>query len=211
MGFFNKQSLRDKMSKSASYVEIYLGFMILIGILFLSVRVIGDVKQLVENLVMGKELMNATTFLAHIFELIIGIEFVKMLAKHTPSSTVDVILYAIARKLIVNHDSMLDSLIGVLAIAILFGVRKYLSESIHKSNDHQYIVNAGTTVDEISKKADIKIDSAHGNTAAGIIYNIAKLNNEEIKTGYIVNIGNILLEVYSMDSSLIKQVRILKK
>ena len=58
--------------------------------------------------------------------LVIGVEFTKMLIKHTPESVVDVLLFAIARQMVIYHERTLDLLIGVLAIAGLFAIKKVL-------------------------------------------------------------------------------------
>ena len=58
--------------------------------------------------------------------LVIGIEFTRMLWRHTPEAVIEVLLFATARQLIVGHPTVIDSLIGILAIAILFIVRKYV-------------------------------------------------------------------------------------
>ena len=49
-----------------------------------------------------------------------------MLCKHTPATVIEVLLFAIARQLIVEHTSTLENLVGIISIAILFAVRKYL-------------------------------------------------------------------------------------
>ena len=48
-----------------------------------------------------------------------------MLAKHSPGSSLEVLLYAIARHLVVGHDSAIENLLSVGAIALIFIVRKY--------------------------------------------------------------------------------------
>ena len=65
------------------------------------------------------------TFLERSLDIVIGIEFIKMLAKHSPGSSLEVLLYAIARHLVVGHDSALENLLSVGAIALIFIVRKY--------------------------------------------------------------------------------------
>ena len=65
-------------------------------------------------------------FLATAFTVVIGIEFLKMLARHNMSSAVEVLLFAIARQMVIEHTSAVENLIMVLAIAILFATRKFL-------------------------------------------------------------------------------------
>ncbi len=58
--------------------------------------------------------------------LAIGAELIKMLCKHTPETVIEVLAFALARQLIVGHAAPLENLITVVAIAILFAVRKFL-------------------------------------------------------------------------------------
>lgn len=58
--------------------------------------------------------------------LVISVEFVRMLCKHTPETVIDVLLFAIARQIVVYHDAPIDMLIGVAAIIGLFAAKKYL-------------------------------------------------------------------------------------
>lgn len=66
------------------------------------------------------------TFLSTAFTVIIGIEFLKMLSRHNMSSAVEVLLFAIARQMVIEHTSAMENLIMVAAIAVLFIIRKYL-------------------------------------------------------------------------------------
>ena len=52
--------------------------------------------------------------------------FVRMLILKTPGSLVEVVMFAIARQIIISHDSALDNLIGALAVVLMFCCRKYL-------------------------------------------------------------------------------------
>lgn len=58
--------------------------------------------------------------------IVVGIEFVKMLMLHTPRAVTDVLLFAIARQLVVNHSSAVDTLLGVAAVALIFVIKKFL-------------------------------------------------------------------------------------
>lgn len=60
------------------------------------------------------------------FNLVIGIEFIKMLAKHTPGSAIEVLLFAMARQLVIGHMAPFENLLGIIAIAIIFIIRRFL-------------------------------------------------------------------------------------
>lgn len=67
-------------------------------------------------------------FLAQILLLVIGVELVIMLCLHLPETLLEVLLYAIARKLLLvpKTAGVADLLLGVLAIAGIFFIKKYL-------------------------------------------------------------------------------------
>lgn len=66
--------------------------------------------------------------LGQILLLVIGVELVVMLSLHIPGALIEVLLYAIARKMLLLPKSggMGEILIGVIAIVGLFAIRKYL-------------------------------------------------------------------------------------
>ena len=66
--------------------------------------------------------------LGQILLLVIGVELVVMLSLHIPGALLEVLLYAIARKMLLLPKSggMGEVLIGVVAIVGLFAIRKYL-------------------------------------------------------------------------------------
>ena len=70
--------------------------------------------------------MDFSGILSLAFILVIGVELVKMLYKHTPETIIDVLLFAIARQMIMYHEGTFDMLIGVAAISGLFAAKKFL-------------------------------------------------------------------------------------
>ena len=69
---------------------------------------------------------NTMEFLHTVLNIVVGLEFVRMLIDMTPANTLEVLIMATARQIIMNHDSTTTLLIGIICIAILFAVRRYL-------------------------------------------------------------------------------------
>ena len=65
-------------------------------------------------------------FLESALDLVIGIEFIKMLIKHTPGSVVEVLLFALSRHMVLEGGNALENLLTVCAIAIIFAIRRFL-------------------------------------------------------------------------------------
>lgn len=66
------------------------------------------------------------TFLHNILTIVVGLEFVRMLIDMTPANTLEVLIMATARHIIMNHDNQWTLLIGIVCIAILFATRRFL-------------------------------------------------------------------------------------
>ena len=104
-------------------------------------------------------------FLAEALLLVIGVELVVMLSLHIPGVLVEVLLYAIARKLILlpKASGMIDLLLGVIAIAALFAIRKYLMSSDEKSISLSRVYNSRTSNKDVLISVE-KQDTEHINS-----------------------------------------------
>ena len=67
-----------------------------------------------------------TEFLHAVLNIVVGLEFVRMLIDMTPANTLEVLIMATARQIIMNHSSHWSLLIGVVCIGILFAIRRFL-------------------------------------------------------------------------------------
>jgi len=79
--------------------------------------------------------MDFQSILSTTLALIIGVEFIKMLCRHTPETVIDVLLFAIARQIVIYHEKTLDLLVGMVAIAGLFASKKFLLDKFVKNRD----------------------------------------------------------------------------
>jgi len=114
-------------------------FEIVIGILLLAVIAIKIVEVSAE--MAGGQInilaMEFERILSTMLTLIIGVEFIKMLCKHTPETVIDVLLFATARQIVIYHEKTLDLLVGMVAIAGLFAAKKFLLDKYAKKHDGQ--------------------------------------------------------------------------
>jgi len=110
------------LEKIAKAIEIIIALVLLVIVVIKIIEVSFDLT----GFPVGILTMEFAGILSVTLNLVIGVEFTKMLIKHTPESVVDVLLFAIARQMVVYHERTLDLLIGVLAIAGLFAIKKVL-------------------------------------------------------------------------------------
>ena len=65
-------------------------------------------------------------YLHNILTIVVGLEFVRMLIDLTPANTLEVLIVAIARQVIISHDDPWSNIACVLCIAGLFATRRFL-------------------------------------------------------------------------------------
>ena len=65
-------------------------------------------------------------YLHNVLTIVVGLEFVRMLIDMTPANTLEVLIVAIARQVIVSHDNPWSSVACVACIAGLFAIRRFL-------------------------------------------------------------------------------------
>ena len=117
----SRAELRNFIIQSSTLLEISLSGLVLIGLLISIVPLI----QWMPGLFIDGNDVEIRTFLERALDIVIGIEFIKMLAKHSPGSSLEVLLYAIARHMVIGHESAFENLLSVAAIALIFIVRKF--------------------------------------------------------------------------------------
>lgn len=116
------EKLKNTFLKICNYLESAMSIGVILVIVVLGMRIIfGDY-----GLFTGKPSEVFDMYIGNIMALAVGVELVKMLSQHSPAAIVEILMFAIARQMIVGHGSAIEVLLGVLSVAVLFAVRKYL-------------------------------------------------------------------------------------
>ncbi len=121
-----RKKLQDKMFEISYLFELFISVIVGIAILILAVRLLIDT---VSVSVYSQGAAALVKILDDAIILAIGAELIKMLCKHTPETVIEVLAFALARQLIVGHAASWENLITVVAIAVLFGIRRFLLKS----------------------------------------------------------------------------------
>ena len=115
--------------KVSKYFEVALSVSILILVLLGMLDLLRTIYEAyIINFQTPVDYSQLNSFLAQGLLLVIGVELVVMLSLHVPGILIEVLLCAIARKLILlpNTASMVDLFLGVLSIGLIFAIRTYL-------------------------------------------------------------------------------------
>ena len=66
------------------------------------------------------------TVLHHILNIVVGLEFVRMLIDTTPANILEVLTVAITRHVVLSHDDPWSNVACIACIAGLFAIRRFL-------------------------------------------------------------------------------------
>lgn len=137
--FSRGPDLRPVLFRAAAIVELLVGVSVLLYCIDCGLGLLmhTNFALLFGSTQYFQSQLNAASF------IIIGIEFIKMIATHTLDSVLDVMLLAVARQMIIEHTTPLENLLSVIAVAVLFIVRKYL-----------YISQIDRTPDKIKRERE---------------------------------------------------------
>jgi prepilin signal peptidase PulO-like enzyme (type II secretory pathway) len=150
-------------------------------------------------------------FLKYALILVVGIELLEMILTRSHESILTLILFVIARKMLVYSAGMVDILIGSISISIIFLVIKYVSKdhSLMATIDNTF--SASMPLKRIAREYNIKVPIGMSNTLGGLVYELAKLEEiEEIKEGGSFVYGDYIYKVVSMSNGVMQRIRIEK-
>lgn len=133
---------KNNLSLRIAYVfEWILAMVVLIAIFLGTIDVLRVIwKAYIVDFKNPVQYSQLNDMLGQILLLVIGVELVVMLSLHIPGALLEVLLYAIARKMLLLPKSggMTEILLGVIAIAGIFAIRKYL---VTKDNSNMNITS----------------------------------------------------------------------
>lgn len=207
-----KQKLRKKISSLASITEISLSIFILAITLIAGIELIGQGITMFSGLVNGSVEWDYRYLFDIAIELIIAIEFVKMLSKHSMGSAIEVLVFVIAKRVIVdgNHATAIEVVLFVLSFGLLFAVRKYLHTGNTPLGDAM-VYSAKISVSEICKMYKTYIPENMGETIGQAIENYMLSTGRTPAEGEKVEFKDIIVQIETMNDNIIDSVEIISK
>ncbi|WAW15330.1 phosphate-starvation-inducible PsiE family protein [Peptostreptococcus equinus] len=125
----DKKRQRKYILKTAYFFEHLLAVVILLAVIlgiFDTLRIIY--KNYIVNFNQPVDYALLNSMFAQMLLLVIGVEIAIMLALHLQSAVIEVLLYGIARKILLvpENNGVQEILLGVIAIGGLFVIKKFL-------------------------------------------------------------------------------------
>ncbi|HCL4576174.1 hypothetical protein EXM36_06460 [Clostridium botulinum] len=144
------KNLKSKIISGVMWLETLLAIFMIASVLLSSKDLISFIVQIFTlDAIPSYDMFQK--FLSHLLLLVIALELALMLVKHTPNSVVEVMLYAIARKMLVYGSSAIEIFLGVLSLAGIFFIKKYLFSERDKKLEEKESFVQELSVDIIKK------------------------------------------------------------
>ena len=188
----------------ASILEFFISIMLSIGIILLSIRLAGSLSN-IPNLDVYP---NYEDLLDTCFNLIIGVELIRMMYSHSPNTVFEVLLFAIARQIIIDHSSVYSSLIGVCAIAVLFATRKFLFCEFDVADE--IIFRATSKAKAVNKILGINIPYEPGETLLDVLSRNLADHDIELGVGACFYFKDCGLRVAKMHDGKITRIEVIR-
>lgn len=117
------KKLKKFILTGSEVLEFIVAVLTLVGIVlsvFSLVRDAGIFKQLLTDTSVFKQ------YLEQIFLLVIGIEFLVMLCRPNSENVIEILIFLVARHMIVGDTTPYEDFVSVVSVVILCIVRRYL-------------------------------------------------------------------------------------
>lgn len=207
-----KYKLRKLLSTIASYIELLVAFIIIISVVLASADLIFDLGQYGVHIFDNKEFsITYSAVFSSAIVIVIGIEMVKMIVKHTPASVLEVLLFVIAKRVVADSEfGSLDMLLCVLAIAVIFAIKKFLHFDSYKSKDG-FTFSGDTKISDIEELLGISLPRNIGETVGEVISGELHRLERRITEGEEIAFNYAIFRVHSMEDGEIKKVEVVAK
>ena len=200
-----------KLNKFVILFEVLISMLLLFGIAF-SIPDIFKYYVVILKSDVNYSLDLFKQFLSHILLLVIAMEFVLLMVAHTDTTIIHLIMLVISRKMLVVSEDMPDLLIGVIAIAILFIVRKYFVQGSASSDlifdGSTKVFSASVPIIEINQQNNFEIDPKSCATLGGLVYKLFEEKGIELQVGELVDDGTYIYELQKVSNGVIDIISI---
>lgn len=177
--------------KGVKLLETILAIFIIVTVLISGFSLIRQLYKLITlDYIQSYDFVQA--LLAHVLLLVIGLELSMMLIRHTPGSVIEVMLYAIARKMLIYSRQTYEIAIGVIALAGLFAIRKFLY--VHRiEQSEEQVLSPQTSIKTVNKLTGLLIPEELGDNLGNLILNLSE--GRPLSMGEIFTISNAEITV----------------
>lgn len=118
-----RQKIRGFIDKISEFLEIIINIILIVAVIIAIISLWQPFMEFINNRDSAHAFLD---FLGYVMNILIGIEFFKMLCKPDVDTVLEVVMFVIVRHMIVAETSALENLLTIVGIAIIFAIKKFL-------------------------------------------------------------------------------------
>jgi uncharacterized membrane protein (DUF373 family) len=127
-----KEKIQKSINTFCEILEYLIAAIVILALVISAGSYMPVIKDLFTQTGNSEEFL---VFLKQIFNYVVGIEIVKLLFKANTENSFEVLIFLVARHMIIGNNSALDMFLSVLSIAILCVIRRLLNTKFKNEKD----------------------------------------------------------------------------
>ena len=128
-----------KLDKMRKFIQSICVLLDLAAAILVLVAILLSIASIVRDITVFQRLLTDTSefkrYLEQIFMIVIGIEFLGMLCRPNSENVIEVLIFLVARHMIVGDTTPYQDFVSVISVALLCVVRRYLRVAGEKQKE----------------------------------------------------------------------------
>lgn len=203
-----KHKILNTLSILIDSIEILIAIIVAIGV----ITGLPDLFRYIYEIILNHQHLSYEVFgdfLKHVLMLVVGLELMIMILNHSYESILTLVLFVIARKMLVYAESMNEILIGTISIALIFFVLKFLLKDNKMLAKLDNTFSAALPVDKVKTEFGFDLPTDISHTLGGLMYELAKREGiKELKQGVTMTYGKYRFTLVAVTEGTIERIRI---
>lgn len=144
--------IRNFIYDSCDFLELVMALIMVVAIVVAVASLWGPFLEFVNGRFESGAFL---TFVGYIFNILIGIEFLKMLSHPSADTVLEVLIFLVARHMVIEDTSVIENLLSIVSIGALFAIKKYLNLPTSKDSTDIFVTEYdGDKVQEKRRKRE---------------------------------------------------------
>lgn len=125
--------IRRALYEVTEVMEVFMALVVVAGVVVATVALWPELQHYWLNRMENGAFLG---FLDAVFNVVIGLEFIKMLCKPSSANIIEVLIFLISRHMILQTTTAVEDLLAVLSIGVLFLFRRFMLATKPDKNRH---------------------------------------------------------------------------
>lgn len=150
-----KGYVKGILQQICDIIEVILALLVIAGIV---AAIAGLIPQLGGFWADRMETGTLIRFLELVFDIVIGVEFLKMLCKPDADTIVEVLIFLVARHMIIEDTTALEDLLSITSMGILFAIKKYINAPAKRAGLGYFFTGRHKSAEEKRLLEEIRLE-----------------------------------------------------